>query len=51
MKNQNIRKSYQNKIESYLIDKPDQSSNNQNTLNRITKMLKQAAENTIAYVK
>ena len=51
MKNQNIIKnSYQNEIESYLIDNHDQPSNNQNSWNKITKMLKQAAENTIGYV-
>ena len=50
MKNQNIRNSYQNEIESYLIDNHDQPSNNQNSWNKITKMLKQAAENTIGYV-
>ena len=50
MKNQNIRNSYQNEIESYLMDNPDQPSNNQSSWNKITKMLKQAAENTIGYV-
>ena len=50
MKNQNIRNSYQNEIESYLIDNHDQPSNNQNSWNKITKMLKQAAENTIGDV-
>ena len=50
MKNQNIRNSYQNEIESYLIDNPDQPSNNQNSRNKITKVLKQGAENTIGYV-
>ena len=50
MKNQNIRNSYQNEIESYLIDNQDQPSNNQNSWNKITKMLKQAAESTIGYV-
>ena len=50
MKNQNIRNSYQNEIESYLIDNHDQPSNNQNSWNKITKMLKQAAENIIGYV-
>ena len=50
MKNQNIRNSYQNEIESYLIDNQNQPSNNQNSWNKITKMLKQAAESTIGYV-
>ena len=50
MKNQNIRNSHQNEIESYLIDNRDQPSNNQNLWNKITKMLKQAAENSIGYV-
>ena len=50
MKNQNIRNSHQNEIESYLIDNRDQPSNNQNSWNKITKMLKQAAENSIGYV-
>ena len=50
MKNQNIRNSYQNEIESYLINYHDQHSNNQHLWNKITKMLKQAAENTIGYV-
>ena len=50
MKNQNIRSSYQNEIESYLIDNHDQLSNNQNSWNKITKMLKQAPESTIGYV-
>ena len=50
MKNQNIRKNYQNEIESYLIDNHYQRSNNQNLWNKIAKMLKQAAENTIVYV-
>ena len=47
MKNQNIRDSYQNEIECYLIDNHDQPSNNQSSWNKITKMLKQAVENTI----
>ena len=47
MKNQNIIDSYQNEIESYLIDNHDQPSNNQNSWNKITKMLKHAVENTI----
>ena len=50
MINQNIRSSYQNEIESYLIDNHDQLSNNQNSWNKITKMLKQAPESTIGYV-
>ena len=50
MKNQNIRNSHQNEIESYLIDNRDQPSNNQNSWNKITKMLKQAEENSIGYV-
>ena len=50
MKNQNIRNSYQNEIESYLIDNQDQPANNQNSWNKITKMLTQAAESTIGYV-
>ena len=50
MKNQNIRNSHQNEIESYLIDNRDQPSNNQNSWNKITKILKQAAENSIGYV-
>ena len=49
MKNQN-RKNYQNDIQSNLIDNHYQPSNNQNLWNKITKMLKQAAENTIVYV-
>ena len=48
MKNQNVRNSYQNEIES--LDNHDQPSNNQNSWDNITKMLKQAAENTISYV-
>ena len=51
IKSQNIRNSYQNEIESYLTDNHDEPSNNQNSWNNITKMLKQAAENTIGYVK
>ena len=50
MINQNIRSSYQNEIESYLIDNHDQLSNNQNSWNKITKMLQQAPESTIGYV-
>ena len=36
--NQNIRNSYQDEIESYLIDNHDQPSNNQNSWNKTTKM-------------
>ena len=50
MINQNIKSSYQNEIESYLIDNHDQLSDNQNSWNKITKMLKQAPESTIGYV-
>ena len=50
MKNQNIRNSYQNEIKSHLTDNYDQPSNNPNSWNKITKMFKQAAENTIGYV-
>ena len=50
MINQNIKSSYQNEIESYLIDNHDQLSDNQNLWNKITKMLKQAPESTIGYV-
>ena len=49
MKNQNIRNSYQNELKSYLTNNPDQPSHNQSSWNKITKMLKQAAENTIDY--
>ena len=45
-----IRNKYQSEIKSYLIDNDDQPFNSQNSCNKITKMLKQAAENTIAYV-
>ena len=34
---------------TYLIDNHNQPSNNQNSWNNITKMLKQTAENTIGY--
>ena len=50
MINKSIRSSYQNEIKSYLIDNHDQLSNNQNSWNKITKMLKQAPESTIGYV-
>ena len=50
MINQNIKSSYQSEIKSYLIDNHDQLSDNQNLRNKITKMLRQAAENTIGYV-
>ena len=50
MKNQNIRNSYQNEIQLYLIDNHDKPYDNQNSWNKITKMLKQAAKNTIGYV-
>ena len=45
----NIRNKYQNEIKSYLIDNDDQPFNSQNSCSKITKMLKQAAENTIGY--